>query len=161
MSMLYIVALLLFATMTAATVPMNSECELRQFTLLADDYHSNHNFVVGINAHDHITWTLYQSDGIYGDFEVTNPPSGADQIITFFICDQENYDLWVSGESASAYHLQENVASYSFEFRIPSYDTWHFVFKNYALLTSKTINFDLYRDDTPPTILTSGQSNSA
>ena len=151
-SMLYIVVLLLFATMTAATVPVNSECELEGFILLADDYHAHHNFVVDIRDHDYFTWSLHQSDGIYGNFEVTYPASGGDQIIDFFICTEENYNLWDSGESASVYHLQQNVASYSFEFRVPSYDTWYLVFINFAYLTSKTIDFNLYRDDTAPTI---------
>jgi len=118
----------------------------------SEDYHSNHNFVVPILGHDYVYWNLQQNNGIYGDFEVTVPSSGADQIITFFICDQDNYDLWADGKSASVYHLQENVGTYSFHFRIPHADTWYFVFKNYALLTSKTINFDLYRDLTPPAI---------
>jgi len=120
--------------------------------IVADDYHSNHNFVVPVLSHHYVSWSLQSSNGVYGDFEVTVPSSGADQIITFFICDQANYDLWDSGETASVYHLQENVGSYSFHFRIPYTDTWYFVFKNYAVLTSKTINFDLYRDLTPPAI---------
>jgi len=123
-----------------------------QLTVLSEDYHSNHNFVVPILGHHYVSWSLQQSNGIYGDFEVTVPSSGADQIITFFICDQDNYDLWADGKSASVYHLQENVGSYSFHFRVPYADTWYFVFKNYALLTSKTINLDLYRDLTPPVI---------
>ena len=120
--------------------------------ITSDDYHSNHNFVVSYNTHDWVSWNVDQGDGVYGNFEVTNPSSGDDQIITFFICDQANYDLWSSGQSASVYHLQENVASYSFEFRIPSDDTWYFVFRNYALFLTKTINFDLYMDLTPPAI---------
>lgn len=132
---------------TQMTIP-----ESENVSILADDYHSNHNFIVGTLDHDTITWSLYSHDGIYGDFEVIQPASGGDKIITFFICDQENYDLWDSGESASVYHLQENVGEYSFHFRIPSQNTWYFVFVNYAILTSKTINLDLYRDETPPSI---------
>jgi hypothetical protein len=149
---LCMVLLLLCATTVMATAPMSSECEPEPFAFVADDYHSNHNFVVGLNGHHWVSWSRSQSDGIYGDFEVTAPSSGADQIITFFICDEENYNLWDSGEAASVYHLQEHVASYSFHFRVPYADTWYFVFKNYALLLTKTINFDLYRDLTAPDI---------
>jgi len=120
--------------------------------ILSDDYHSNLNIVVPTLSHDYITWNLNRNDGIYGDFQVTIPSSGADQVTHFFICDQDNYDLWESGESASVYHVQENVGSYSFHFRIPYDDTWYFVFKNYAIFTSKTINFDIYKDLTPPSI---------
>jgi len=117
----------------------------------ADD-HYNFVFNIGLISHDHVTWALSSGDGIYGDFEVTYPASGADQIITFFICDEDTYNEWVGGGSLSGYHLQENVGSYSFEFRIPYTDTWHFVFKNYALLTTKTVEFDVSRDTTPPAI---------
>jgi hypothetical protein len=121
-------------------------------TVLSDDYHSNHNFVVPVLGQQYVSWSLYQSNGIYGSFQVTSPASGADQIIDFFICDQDNYNLWDSGKSASVYQLQENIGSYSFHFKIPHDDTWYFVFKNHAVLTSKTINLDLYRDLTPPAI---------
>lgn len=118
----------------------------------ADDYHSNHNFVVGILGSQYVSWNVQQGDGVYGDFQVTNPSSGGDQAIDFFICDSSNYALWSSGQQASVYQLQQDVASYSFHFRIPYDDTWYFVFQNHAWLTSKTINFDLYMDQTPPSI---------
>ncbi len=117
----------------------------------ADDT-NNTQIVVGINDYDYVYWNLYSGDGIYGDFQVTNPSSGADQIITFFICDQSNFDKWTGGQDATVYHLQENVASYDFKFVIPHSDTWYFVFRNYALLLSKTINFNVNRDTTPPSI---------
>lgn len=117
----------------------------------ADD-HYNFEFNIGVLGHDYVTWVLSSGDGAYGDFEVTYPASGDDQIITFFICDEADYNDWVGGGSPSVYHLQENVGSYSFEFRIPYADTWYFVFKNYAVLTSKTVQFDVYRDTTPPAI---------
>lgn len=120
--------------------------------VLADDYHYATTVNVGILAHDYIPWFLNSGDGIYGDFEVTYPASGGDQIISFLICDQENYDLWVGGQTANVHHLQEHVADYSFEFIVPTTDTWYFVFKNYAILLSKTIDVNLYRDDTPPAI---------
>ncbi|MHA1247636.1 MAG: Ig-like domain-containing protein [Candidatus Thorarchaeota archaeon] len=128
------------------------ESSLVESVVVSDDYHSNHNIVIGINSYEAVSWTLDQGNGIYGEFQVTKPSSGDDQIITFFICDSENYDLYTSGETASVYHLQENVASYSFKFVVPKDDTWYFVFRNYALLTSKTVNLDLYMDLTPPSI---------
>lgn len=130
-------------TNTKSTDPLTT---LTSDTILSEDYHSSHSIVVPSLSHEYIYWDLDYSDGIYGDFEVT------DNTITFFICDQENYDLWDSGETASAYHLQEVVTSYSFHFRIPYDDTWYFVFKNNEILISKTVNFDLYRDLTPPSI---------
>jgi len=118
----------------------------------ADDFHRSETVTVGIYYHDYLTWSLSYHNGIYGNFEVTYPASGDDQIITFFICDQENYDLWIGGEDSEKYHHQTNVADYSFEFIVPSEDTWYFVFTNYALFTHKTVDVNLYRDDTPPAI---------
>ncbi|MFX1561080.1 MAG: zinc ribbon domain-containing protein [Promethearchaeota archaeon] len=83
----------------------------------------------------HWWWTgLDTSDTIYVEIEVT---SGGD--IDFFICDQENWDLWESGYTASVYQKTENAGSISKSFRIPNAGTWHVVFQNDALLTRKHI----------------------
>lgn len=118
----------------------------------ADDYHSHYTLNIGYNAYKSVSWSLYSGNGIYGNFQVTSPASGGDQIIDFFICDQANFDHWLNGESASVYELQQNVAEYSWKFIIPSTDTWYFVWKNHGLLVAKTVDVNLYRDDTPPAI---------
>ncbi len=137
---------------TSAGTPYSFDEDPIEVMVLTDDYHYSTTVNVGILGHNYIPWSLNSGNGIYGDFEVTYPASGGDQIINFLICDQENYDLWVAGQTASVYHLQEHVADYSFEFIVPTTDTWYFVFKNYAIFLSKTIDVNLYRDDTPPTI---------
>jgi hypothetical protein len=71
-------------------------------------------------------------DTIYVDIEVT---SGAG--INFFICDQENYNLWSSLQSASVYGQQQSVGSVSTSFSVPTSGRWYCVFWNDALLTSK------------------------
>jgi hypothetical protein len=58
------------------------------------------------------TNTLYTGDGIYGGFEVTYPASGADQIVDFFMCDEENYELWQDGQEATLYNERQNEDSY-------------------------------------------------
>lgn len=62
---------------------------------------------------------------IYVSFEIT---SGLD--IDFFICDEENYDLWSDGQGAIAYRIHENVGSYSTSFSVPSDGEWRVVFSN-------------------------------
>jgi len=80
-------------------------------------------------------------DSIYGDFEVT---SGGD--IDFFVCDQENYDLYSSGYTASVYLKHENWGSLTWTFTVPAAGTWHAVFSNAdSLLTSKHIEGHIYR----------------
>ena len=80
-------------------------------------------------------WTqLDQGDVIYVYFEVT---SGSD--IAFFICDAENYDLWIDEQNATAYEVQNSVGSYSTSFSVPSDGEWRVVFINYNLLVRKHI----------------------
>ncbi len=80
-------------------------------------------------------WTqLDEGNVIYVDFEVT---SGAG--ITFFICDAENYDLWINEQNATAYMVQNGVGIYSTSFRVPSDGEWRIVFVNYDSLVRKHI----------------------
>ncbi len=80
-------------------------------------------------------WTqLDEGDVIYVEFEVT---SGAG--ITFFICDAENYDLWINEQNATAYRIQSGVGIYSTSFSVPSSGEWRLVFVNYDLLVRKHI----------------------
>lgn len=80
-------------------------------------------------------WTyLYEDDEIHVSFEVT---FGMD--IDFFICDGENYDLWIDGQSSIAYRIADNVGSYSTIFTVPSDGEWHIVFSNDDRLFRKHI----------------------
>ncbi len=83
----------------------------------------------------HWWWTgLDTSDRIYVDIEVTSAGG-----IDFFICDQENWDIWESGGTADVYSLLENRGSISVTFNVPYSGTWHVVFSNDDLLTQKHI----------------------
>ncbi|MFW9965258.1 MAG: Ig-like domain-containing protein [Candidatus Sifarchaeia archaeon] len=150
--LLLVSIVLLVSVWTPVETPSSIEGTLVKTMVTAVDYHYHTTLNIGWNGDAHITWELNYHDGIYGNFAVTSPDSGPDQIIDFFICDEENFNLWDGGETASVYHLEQNVADYSFEFRVPSSDTWYFVFKNWGLFVSKEIDVDLYRDDTPPDI---------
>jgi len=80
-------------------------------------------------------WTqLDEGDVIFVDFEVT---SGAG--ITFFICDAENYDLWINEQNATAHCIQNGVGIYSTSFSVPSGGEWRLVFVNYDPLVRKYI----------------------
>lgn len=91
-------------------------------------------WVDGWGSH-HWWWSnLDTSDTIYVNVEVT---SGAG--IDFFICDQDNWNLWSSGFTASVYSKLENRGSISVTFHVPYSGTWHAVFYNDDLLTQKHI----------------------
>ena len=98
-------------------------------------------------------WTqLDQGDVIYVYFEVT---SGSD--IAFFICDAENYDLWIDEQNATAYEVQNSVGSYSTSFSVPSDGEWRIVFINYNSLVRKHIEGTIeIRDPTSPANLAYG-----
>jgi len=98
-------------------------------------------------------WTqLDEGDVIYVDFEVT---SGSD--IAFFICDAENYDLWIEEQNATAYRIQNSVGSYSTSFSVPSDGEWRIVFINYSSLVRKHIEGTVeIRDPTSPSSMALG-----
>ena len=79
-----------------------------------------------------VSTDLDAGDTIYVDVEVTSG-SGID----FFICDQENYELWTSLQSAYVYGQKHSVGSVSTSFSAPTSGRWYCVFWNDALLTSK------------------------
>ena len=118
------------------------------YCIASDTHTSDIDTWVAANDHLNIYASRDGGTGYYGSFEVT---SGND--IDFFICDEENYNLWVNGQSASVYLLQQRIGSYSWSFRIPHTDTWHFIYSNeYSIVTSKHVVGDQYIDHTPPTI---------
>ena len=102
---------------------------------------------VWINAGTH--YTVYITDAetggtIDGDFTVT---SGND--VEFFICDSDNYDRFLNSLSTSVYLHRSRTTTYSFDFTIPSDDTWYVVFSNeYSFITSK--HLEGYVDYSPP-----------
>ncbi|MHA2046422.1 MAG: Ig-like domain-containing protein [Candidatus Thorarchaeota archaeon] len=63
--------------------------------------------------------------GEYGEFEVE---SGGG--INFFICTEDNYNLWSSGESSYAYEIHNSVGSASWDFIFTLTDTWYKVYDN-------------------------------
>ncbi|MFW9893590.1 MAG: hypothetical protein ACFFFO_15390, partial [Candidatus Thorarchaeota archaeon] len=89
---------------------------------------------IDAGTHYYVYITDAESGGtIEGDFTVT---SGND--VEFFICDADNYDKWINGQSANVYQHRSRTTTYSFEFTIPTDDTWYVVFSNeYSIITSK------------------------
>lgn len=67
--------------------------------------------------------TRSSGTGYYGHFTA----SGG---IDFFICDQENFDLWTSGYTASVYERHPSAGSADWEFVIPSTGTWYVMYDN-------------------------------
>lgn len=82
----------------------------------------------------YVYMNLDDGDIIYVEIEVTSGTG-----IDFFICDQENYDIWASYGSATGYRSRENVGSISTSYTVSSSGPWYAVFINSDLLTSKRI----------------------
>lgn len=53
-----------------------------------------------------------------------------DSDIEFFICDAENYDMWVNNYTTLLYDHQEQITSYTFDFTVPHDGAWYIVFSN-------------------------------
>ncbi len=51
-------------------------------------------------------------------------------MLDFFICDQDNYDLYREGESFRAHDITQITESGHFDFTLPTDDTWYAVFSN-------------------------------
>jgi hypothetical protein len=108
------------------------------------DPHQHFEFNVGAFGYQTYYGAIVEGHGGYGSFTVHYDD------ITFFICDQENFDKYKNGESYSAYCFLEDVVSGNYKFRYTHADTWYFVFCNKDSIYAKDITFDVYRDTTPP-----------
>ncbi|TFH03095.1 MAG: hypothetical protein E4H14_17155, partial [Candidatus Thorarchaeota archaeon] len=89
--LLFVSFVILTSLFTSVGTTFSSNERPTEVMVPADDYHRSETVTVGIYNWNYFSWSLSYHSGIYGNFEVTYPASGADQIITFFICDQENF----------------------------------------------------------------------
>jgi len=62
----------------------------------------------------------------YSSFFANLYPAALD----FFICDQDNYDLYIEGESFEAHGIMQVTESGQFDFTLPTDDNWYAVFSN-------------------------------
>jgi len=73
--------------------------------------------------------------------------------IDFFICDQDNFDLWTSGHIAYVYEISYNVGSLDWEFMAPHDDTWYKMYDNTDNIFTQAHVIGAHRlDTTAPTI---------
>jgi hypothetical protein len=74
--------------------------------------------------------------------------------IDFFICDQDNFDLWTRGYTASVYQISYNVGSLDWEFIVPYDDTWYKMYDNTDNLFYQAHVVGTHRiDNTAPTVI--------
>lgn len=89
-----------------------------------------------------------EDTAMYGSFEIQTS-AGLD----FFICDQENYDLWTGGYTAYVYEISYNVGSLEWEFIVPYTDRWYKMYDNTDNLFYQAHVVGTHRlDITAPTI---------
>ena len=81
-------------------------------------------------------WDLSSGSEILIYFETATEYQGLD----FFICDQENFDLWTGGNSAYVHDLVENYHYLWDIFTAPSTERWYIIFYNSDISTSVTVD---------------------
>ena len=100
---------------------------------------------------DALSYHYYYADrdedtAMYGSFESSNG-------IDFFICDQDNFDLWTTGYTAQVYKIHHNIGSLEWEFIVPYDDTWYLMYDNTDSLLYQAHVVGTHRlDTTAPTI---------
>jgi len=62
---------------------------------------------------------------MYGEFSVES-----DDTVNFYICDAENYDLWVEGEDAVFIYVVTDVNAHSWSVEVPSQGVWVLIHVN-------------------------------
>jgi len=110
------------------------------------DSHQHFVFNVGAFGYQAYYGARAEGYGEYGSFTAHYDD------ITFFICDQENFDKYVNGQSAGLYCLFEDVVDGEYKFRYPYADTWYRVFCNKDSIYAKDVTFDVYHDTTAPVV---------
>lgn len=107
-------------------------------------------FDVWINAGGYYYFYAYRSEdtALYGSFDVLTS-SGID----FFLCDDDNFDLWTSGHTASVYVRHPSTGGADWEFIVPYSDTWYKMYDNTANLFYQSHVVGTHRlDITAPSI---------
>jgi len=98
----------------------------------------------GIVLEDDEYYTIYDTfaagTDIDGHFSTFFPTDGLD----FFICDQDNFDQWVGGYSATGYSIETDMHQSSIdEFTIPTTGVWYCVFAADAEVDTLTFSFGI------------------
>lgn len=114
--------------------------------VLAADTHNHYDESIGPGSAWWVRAYNYQSGtGFYGDFTTT----GND--ISFFLVDEENFNLWYDGESFYSKKSAHDVYSGSYEYKSTTSGDYYFIFSNRdAFFWTTTLSFDFYVDKTPP-----------
>ncbi|TFH03805.1 MAG: hypothetical protein E4H14_16025 [Candidatus Thorarchaeota archaeon] len=93
-----------------------------------EDIHPHADVDVWVNALGYYNYywnDLGSGNRINVNIDVT---SGDD--IDFYILDEDNYDTYINGGSASSHLTRENAGSISVSYTIPSSGEWHLIFRN-------------------------------
>lgn len=81
---------------------------------------------------------------VTGHFSTFFPTDGVD----FFICDESNFALWDSGETADVYSYENNMHQATIDtFTIPTSGRWYFVFSAIGQSDTVTLSFGIDVDD--------------
>lgn len=114
---------------------------------VAADTHQHFEFNVGAYSYQYASGYAVEGCGGYGTFTVHYDD------ITFFICDQYNFDRYVADQSYVAHCYLEDVVNGDYKFCYPRADTWYLVFCNKDSIWAKDVTLDVYQDLTSPDII--------
>lgn len=108
----------------------------------SDNYDfSETNVIISSISYYYVYMDLSLGERIEFHFETENDNQGID----FFICNQENFDLWEGGFTSYGYNIKEDIHSSWDSFLAPSADTWYIILINREYFSS--VKVDLYIDD--------------
>lgn len=98
--------------------------------------------------------TMTTGDEITGYFETHSDTQGLD----FFICDQENFDQWDAGNSATGFSIETDMHQTSIdEFTIPTAGVWYCVFVADGEVDTLTFSFGIDVDTSGAITTTNGE----
>ncbi|MCK4653522.1 MAG: T9SS type A sorting domain-containing protein [Candidatus Cloacimonetes bacterium] len=81
----------------------------------------------------------------YNEFSKSSSPGHID----FFICDEDNFNSYMSSQSFEAFEINQNNTANYVDFVLPSSDSWYAVFSNEEKLTMTEelhVNIELYQN---------------
>jgi hypothetical protein len=93
----------------------------------------------------HYTSAIYNTGTeISGHFSTFFPTDGVD----FFICDESNFALWDSGQTADVYSYENDMHQASIDaFTVPTSGRWYFVFSAIGQSDTVTLSYGIDVDD--------------
>jgi hypothetical protein len=88
-------------------------------------------------------YSLPGSEVVFGMLDVSQVPTNQSSDVQFIVLDEQNYQLWSTGQQSSYLFTSDQSGHSNFTFNAPSSGVYHFVFDNRASIYKKYVTLSV------------------